>query len=75
MDLKENFGIFEKKLANYVMHNFKNPGDVFAIVRDMEDPRSNFGNKHMPKDLTEYQENSRVHKIIQEKIIKVFFIR
>ena len=75
MDLKANFCKFENKLSNYVMQNSNKPGNVVANVRDMEDPRSNFENKHMPKDLTEYQENSRVHKIIQEKIIKVFFIR
>ena len=72
MDPKTNFDLFREKLDNYAMRTFNKPGDVVAIVRDMEDPRSTFKNKHIPKDLTEDQENSWVQKSIQEKNIKVF---
>ena len=60
MDLKESFYVFRENLANDVIRNFNNPGDVVAVVQDMEDPRSNFDYKHIAKDLTEYQEKSRV---------------
>ena len=57
------------------MQNLKNPGDMVAVVRYMEDYRNNFENRHMPKDLTEEQEKSSVQKNIQEKRIKVFVTR
>ena len=64
--------VFREKPANYTMQNFKNPGYVVAVVRDMDYPSNTFENKHMPKDLNEDQENPRSHKRIQEQTIKVF---
>ena len=72
INLKGNFDLFREKLANYVMQNFDNPGKMVSVVRHVEDPGSTFENKHMPKDLTEYQEKFTVQKIIQEQRVKVF---
>ena len=60
LDQRVTFDKFQDVLKNYVLKNFKKEEDIVEIITDMNDPVTNFNTKHIPDDLTEKEEESKI---------------
>ena len=71
MDQGVTFHKFQDFLKNYVMKIFRKAEDIVELITDMNDPVMNFGTKHMPDDLTEKVEESKIKmKMLEMQIIR-----
>jgi hypothetical protein len=75
LDKKVSFDVMMEKMTDYVLREFKNGTDVVPVVRDQVDPREDFEENHLPKELTKRQQDSAVHVAIQQQRIKLYVTR
>jgi hypothetical protein len=52
LDKKVSFDVMMEKMTDYVLREFKNGTDVVPVVRDQVDPREDFEENHLLKELT-----------------------
>ena len=70
LDQRVTFYKFEDVLKNYVLNNFRKAEEILEIITDLNDPVTNFNTKHMPDDLTEKEEESKINMKIWEMRVK-----
>ena len=67
------FEMFNDKVMNYVISNYKNGGDMNTIFKKLEDPIKAMENTHKPKKLDDAAD--QIEKDIQRERIKQFVSR
>ena len=60
LDQEVTFDKLQDVLNNYVLKNFRKEEVIVEIINYINDPVSNFECKHMPDDLTEKEEESKI---------------
>ena len=55
-----------------VQKNFRKAEDIVEVITDLNDPVTNFYTKHMPDDLTEKEEESKIKMKIWEMRVKQY---
>ena len=55
-----NFNKLQDFLNNYVLKNFIKVEEMVEIITDMNNADANFDKKHIPDDLTEKEEESKI---------------
>ena len=55
------FDKFQDVLKNYFLNKFRKAEDIVEIITDLNDPVNNFNTKHMPGDITEKEEESKIY--------------
>ena len=70
LDQGVTFEKFQDVLNNYVVNKFRMAEDIVEIITDLNDTVTNFDTKHMPDDLTEKEEESKVEIKIWEIQVK-----
>ena len=82
-ELNAVLGLINKRLeqgvtfesSNYVLKNFRKAEEIVGIITDMNDPVTNFECKHMPDDLTEKEEESKIKMKMWKMRVKRYMDR
>ena len=75
LDQGVTFEKFQDVLNNYVLKNFHKSEDIVDMVIDLNDPLPHFETKHMPKELTKTEEESKMKMKMSEMRIKTYIDR
>ena len=75
LDQGVTFDKFQFLLNNYVLKNFRNAEDIVEIIIDLNDEVTNFDTKHMPDELTEKEEESKIKMNMWEMQVKQYMDR
>ena len=66
------FDKFQDVLKNYILKNFQKAEEIVEMVTDLNDMFPNFKNKHMPKELTKTEEESKIKMKMWEMRVKKY---
>ena len=70
MDQGVTFDRFQDVLKNYVLKNFRKEEDIVEIRTDLNNTVTNFKRKHMPNNLIEKEEESKINMKMWEMRVK-----
>ena len=70
-----NFDKLQDVLKNYALKNYHKAEDIVEMVTDLNDPFPNFENKHMPRELTKTEEESKMKMKMWEMRVKTYIDR
>ena len=69
------FDRFQDILKNYVLENFRKEEDIVEIRTDLNNTVTNFKRKHMPNNLIEKEEESKINMKMWEMRLKGYMDR